>query len=188
MSTIAQRRLVTIVDFAPLEPAAHPRDQTSGRLHGLAINVQGLKKSFGDNQVLNGIDLRVAAGEFLAIVGRSGCGKSTLLRLLLGLEQPNGGAFSFQDGDKRSDDPRAARVMFQEPRLLPWASVIANVEVGLGPDRKTPGARARALETLHAVELEGKRDTRPSVPSGGQRQRVSLARGLVSRAAYPRPR
>ncbi len=181
MSTIARRRLVTIVDFAPPEPAAHPQDQTSRRLHGLAINVQGLKKSFGDNQVLNGIDLRVAPGEFLAIVGKSGCGKSTLLRLLLGLEQPDGGAFSFQDGDKRSDDPRAARVMFQEPRLLPWASVIANVEVALGPDRKTPGARARALETLHAVELEGKRDAWPSVLSGGQRQRVSLARALVSR-------
>jgi sulfonate transport system ATP-binding protein len=177
MSTIAQRRSVTIVDFAPTEPVARPL----GPVHGLAINVQGLGKSFGDNHVLNGIDLKVHAGEFVAIVGRSGCGKSTLLRLLLGLEQPSAGSFFFADGVKRIDDPRAARVMFQEPRLLPWASVIANVEVGLGPDRKIAGAGARALETLHAVELEGKRDAWPSVLSGGQKQRVSLARALVSR-------
>jgi sulfonate transport system ATP-binding protein len=183
MSTIAQRR--SVLEFISAEAATRPQAHADGPVrkpvHGLAIDIAGLRKSFGDNHVLNGIDLRIAAGEFLAIVGRSGCGKSTLLRLLLGLEQPNGGSFSFQDGGKRNDDPRAARVMFQEPRLLPWASVIANVEVGLGPDRKTPGARARALETLYAVELEGKRDAWPSVLSGGQKQRVSLARALVSR-------
>ena len=185
MSTIAQRRSVTTVDFTPTEPVARPQSQSYGRSHGLAIDVRGLKKSFGDNQVLSGIDLRVAPGEFVAIVGRSGCGKSTLLRLLLGLERPSAGVFSFQDGDKRIDDCRVARVMFQEPRLLPWASVIANVEVGLGQDRKhgrkSPGARARALETLHAVELDGKRNAWPSVLSGGQKQRVALARALVSR-------
>jgi sulfonate transport system ATP-binding protein len=176
MSTIAQRRLVTVVEFAHPEPVVRQQ----GPVHGLAINVRGLKKSFGDNQVLKGIDLQVAAGQFIAIVGRSGCGKSTLLRLLLGLEQLSAGSFSFEDGNKRIDNPRVARVMFQEPRLLPWASVIANVEVGLGQDRKIGGARARALETLRAVELEGKRDAWPSVLSGGQKQRVSLARALVS--------
>ncbi|HUD89080.1 MAG TPA: ATP-binding cassette domain-containing protein [Xanthobacteraceae bacterium] len=172
MSTAALRRTAQIVEFAPA-PAAPP--------HGLAINVQGLRKSFGDNEVLKGIDLQIDAGQFVAIVGRSGCGKSTLLRLLLGLEQPSGGTFAFEDGATRIDNPRVARVMFQEPRLLPWASVVANVEVGLGPDRKQVGARDRALATLHAVELEDKRDAWPSVLSGGQKQRVSLARALVSR-------
>jgi sulfonate transport system ATP-binding protein len=71
--------------------------------------------------------------------------------------------------------------MFQEPRLLPWASVIANVEVGLGADRKTAGSGDRALATLAAVELEEKRNAWPAVLSGGQKQRVSLARALVSR-------
>jgi sulfonate transport system ATP-binding protein len=173
MNVTALRRVDSIVNFAPAETAA-PR-------HGLAIAVQGLHKSFGDNAVLKGIDLQVAAGQFVAIVGRSGCGKSTLLRLLLGLEQPSAGTFFFADGTQRVNDPRVARVMFQEPRLLPWASVIANVEVGLGPDRKVPGARDRALATLRAVELEDKRDAWPSVLSGGQKQRVSLARALVSR-------
>jgi sulfonate transport system ATP-binding protein len=142
--------------------------------------VRGLRKSFGGNEVLKGIDLRIAAGKFVASVGRSGCGKSTLLRLLLGLEQPSDGTFGFEDGATRVDNPRVARVMFQEPRLLPWASVLANVEVGLGPDRKKSGARDRALATLRAVELEEKREAWPSVLSGGQKQRVSLARALVS--------
>jgi sulfonate transport system ATP-binding protein len=171
MSSAALRQSAQIVEFAPA-PSTAPA-------HGLAITARGLRKSFGDNAVLKGIDLRIAAGKFVAIVGRSGCGKSTLLRLLLGLEQPSDGTFTF-DGATRVDDPRVARVMFQEPRLLPWASVLANVEVGLGPDRKKSGARDRALATLRAVELEEKRDAWPAVLSGGQKQRVSLARALVS--------
>ena len=71
--------------------------------------------------------------------------------------------------------------MFQEPRLLPWANILSNVEVGLGRDRKSPGARERARATLRAVELEEKRDAWPAVLSGGQKQRVALARALVSR-------
>ncbi len=174
MSTTALRRAAPTVEFPATAalPSAPP--------HGLAVTIDGLSKSFGGNAVLRGIDLRVAAGEFVAIVGRSGCGKSTLLRLLLNLEQPSGGGFFFDDGAARVCDPRAARVMFQEPRLLPWASVIANVEVGLGAERRAVGARQRALDTLDAVELADKRDDWPAVLSGGQKQRVSLARALVS--------
>jgi sulfonate transport system ATP-binding protein len=173
MSTAALRHTAPTVDFLAAKPDVQP--------HGLAISIDGLSKSFGDNVVLRGIDLQVAAGEFVAIVGRSGCGKSTLLRLLLNLDQPSGGSFSFGDGTARVNDPRAARVMFQEPRLLPWASVIANVEVGLGAERRAAGVRQRALDTLEAVELADKRDNWPAVLSGGQKQRVSLARALVSR-------
>jgi sulfonate transport system ATP-binding protein len=131
--------------------------------HGLAISIVRLGKSFGDNQVLRGIDLHVPAGQFVAIVGRSGCGKSTLLRLLLGLDQPTHGTFAFEDGGDRINDARVARVMFQEPRLLPWADVLSNVEVGLRRDRKFPGARERARATLRAVELEDKRDQWPAI-------------------------
>jgi len=72
------------------------------------------------------------------------------------------------------------RVMFQEPRLLPWASVLSNVEVGLGAARKSEGARERALAALREVGLAERRDDWPSILSGGQRQRVALARALVS--------
>jgi sulfonate transport system ATP-binding protein len=175
MSTTASRRSAPIVKFPALTtpPPARP--------HGLAVTINGLSKSFGNNAVLKGIDLHVAAGEFVAIIGRSGSGKSTLLRLLLNLEQPTTGSFFLTDGTTRVSDPRAARVMFQEPRLLPWASVIANVEVGLGAGRRAAGARQRALDTLNAVELAQKRDDWPAMLSGGQKQRVALARALVSR-------
>ena len=130
MSTTVSRRAAPVVEFPSREsPAAACQ-------HGLAIAVNGLAKSFGDNAALKRIDLQVDAGQFVAIVGRSGCGKSTLLRLLLKLEEPSAGSFAFADATGPVHDAGVARVMFQEPRLLPWASVIANVEVGLGPDRK----------------------------------------------------
>src|ERR1700744_3249907 len=143
---------------------------------GLPLTIRGLRKSFGDNQVLRGIDLHIPAGQFVAIVGRSGCGKSTLLRLIAGLEKADTGAISF--GEQTL--PEHVRVMFQEPRLLPWARVLSNVEVGLGRGRASPDAQARAEQALNEVGLGDKRDQWPSVLSGGQKQRVALARALVS--------
>jgi sulfonate transport system ATP-binding protein len=143
---------------------------------GLALTLRGLRKSFGDNEVIRGIDLHVPAGQFLAIVGRSGCGKSTLLRLIAGLERADAGHIGFGETVR----PEDVRVMFQEPRLLPWARVRSNVEVGLGRDRSRSDARARAEEALVEVGLDGKRDQWPAVLSGGQKQRVALARALVS--------
>ena len=144
--------------------------------HGVGISVRGLRKSFGDLEVLKGIDLDVAPGEFVAIVGRSGCGKSTLLRILAGLDRASEGAVLFGAGDSR------ARLMFQEPRLLPWASVQENVEVGLGASGQN--ARAKATETLWAVGLADKARVWPGTLSGGQKQRVALARALVSRPRF----
>jgi len=92
---------------------------------GLALTIRDLRKSFGDHAVLRGIDLHIPAGQFVAIVGRSGCGKSTLLRLIAGLESIDSGSVGFGH-DARPED---VRVMFQEPRLLPWARVLSNVEV-----------------------------------------------------------
>lgn len=148
---------------------------------GAPITVCGLHKSFRDNAVLRGIDLDVPAGQFVAIVGKSGCGKSTLLRLLVGLDQPSSGEFWFGDEGRGRAAQGAIRVMFQEPRLLPWARVLSNIEVGLGRERFSRHARERALAALHEVGLAEKREDWPSVLSGGQRQRVALARALVSR-------
>jgi len=150
---------------------------SSGR--GLAVTLRNVRKAFGTLTVLDGIDLHIPAGQFVAIVGRSGCGKSTLLRLIAGLDVPDAGAIAF--GDHADGKPAQVRMMFQEPRLLPWARVLANVEVGLGADRASPDARDRARQALDQVELEAKRDQWPAVLSGGQRQRVALARALVSR-------
>jgi sulfonate transport system ATP-binding protein len=109
-------------------------------------------------------------------VGQSGCGKSTLLRLIAGLETITGGTISFGETARVED----IRVMFQEPRLLPWARVLGNVEVGLGRERNVPDAQARAEHALNEVGLDEKRGQWPATLSGGQKQRVALARALVS--------
>lgn len=149
----------------------HP-DRSPG---GLPLNIRGLRKSFGDHEVLRGIDVHIPAGQFVAVVGRSGCGKSTLLRLIADLERIDGGTIGFGEAARRED----IRVMFQEPRLLPWARVLANVEVGLGRKHKSADAQVRAEQALAEVGLADKRAQWPAVLSGGQKQRVALARALV---------
>jgi sulfonate transport system permease protein len=131
--------------------------------------------------VVLGIVIYALLGKLADIVGRSGCGKSTLLRILAGLDRPTGGRFWFGDSGIELAREGGARVMFQEHRLLPWARVLANVEVGLGAERGKADATERAREALRAVELEARARDWPAVLSGGQKQRVALARALVSR-------
>jgi sulfonate transport system ATP-binding protein len=147
---------------------------------GTSLNIRGLGKSFGSKQVLRGLDLDVPPGQFVAVVGRSGCGKSTLLRLIAGLDQPSEGRLRFGKGLAPDSGQSVVRMMFQEPRLLPWARVMANVEMGLGAISSTPQTRRRVLETLAAVGLADRAEEWPSVLSGGQKQRVALARALIS--------
>jgi sulfonate transport system ATP-binding protein len=170
--TIAEA--VTREDF--LEQARTARHPPKGARRGLSLTIRGLRKSFGDNAVLRGIDLHIPSGQFVAIVGRSGCGKSTLLRLIAGLEKPDEGTIAFGEEARRED----IRVMFQEPRLLPWSRVLGNIEVGLGTDRSLADAKARAAQALVEVGLDSKRGQWPAELSGGQKQRVALARALVS--------
>jgi sulfonate transport system ATP-binding protein len=156
--------------FAPTAPSARPASSSA------PVTLRRLSKSFGTKPVLTEIDLHVPAGQFLAIVGRSGCGKSTLLRTVVGLERPTAGAVSVGDAA-----PSDGRLMFQEPRLLPWASVVNNVRVGLPNRSDRKASRAAAMEALDLVGLADRADEWPSVLSGGQKQRVALARALVSR-------
>ncbi|MDN3279485.1 ATP-binding cassette domain-containing protein [Frankia sp. RB7] len=174
-TSLPETELASRANFAPHARLA--REERPVHVSGLPLSIRGLRKSFGDNEVLRGIDLHIQAGQFVAIVGKSGCGKSTLLRLIAGLEKIDAGSISFGDAAIRPED---IRVMFQEPRLLPWARVLANVEVGLGRDRSSSDAHARAEKALTEVRLTDKRDQWPSVLSGGQKQRVALARALVS--------
>ncbi|SHF07878.1 sulfonate transport system ATP-binding protein [Kaistia soli DSM 19436] len=141
---------------------------------GASVAISGLTKRFGETPVIGGIDLEIAPGSFVAVVGKSGCGKSTLLRLLLGLETPTSGRIDIPEGT-------TARFVFQEPRLLPWATVVDNVTVGLGRSGTRSTRRPAAAKALADVGLDGRGDAWPSVLSGGQKQRVALARALVSR-------
>ena len=145
---------------------------------GSAVSLRGVTKAFGAHTVLHGIDLEIPAGQFVAIVGRSGCGKSTLLRLLSGLDQPTGGNIEIDGWSDGWQD--SVRLMFQEPRLLPWQRVVANVEVGLSHARRGENRRRLAVEAIAQVGLSGRETAWPSVLSGGQKQRVALARALVS--------
>ena len=159
-----------------VEHARIARQRPAASSRALPVTIRGLRKSFGDHEVLRGIDLHIPAGQFVAVVGRSGCGKSTLLRLIAGLEKIDAGAIEFGEAAGAAD----IRVMFQEPRLLPWARVLGNVEVGLGRQRKSADLRSRAGQALMEVGLESKREQWPAALSGGQKQRVALARALVS--------
>ena len=141
---------------------------------GTHLKILSLTKKFGHNSVLQDLDLEVAPGEFVALVGRSGCGKSTLLRLAAGLEAPSNGGILI-DGEPLRGRNKAARVMFQDARLLQWQRVIANVGLGLPQN-----SRQRAEWALEQVGLSTRSHDWPAVLSGGQRQRVALARALAS--------
>jgi sulfonate transport system ATP-binding protein len=161
--------------FVPREGTAEPLVPATTRPRGgAAVDARGLSKHYGAREVLNDVDLTIAPGEFVAIVGRSGCGKSTLLRLLAGLEAADAGQITL-DGDARGRHQADIRIMFQDARLLPWKRGLDNVALGLeGPD-----VLDRARQALAQVGLSDRARDWPAVLSGGQRQRVALARALV---------
>lgn len=134
---------------------------------GHAVSVRGLRRQYGERVVIDRLDLDIEVGEFVAMLGESGCGKTTLLRALAGLDPADA-------GDIRR--PGRPAVVFQEHRLLPWASVWENVALGV----ETAEGKVRALAALQEVGLGGRGDDWPRNLSGGQAQRVALARALMS--------
>jgi sulfonate transport system ATP-binding protein len=131
-----------------------------------AVVVTGLRRSYGERNVINNLNLRIERGEFVALLGESGCGKTTLLRALAGLDPIQSG---------RIDAPRRPAVVFQEHRLLPWDTLWRNVSLGLPGDN----TRERAAAALVEVGLGERLEDWPRNLSGGQAQRVALARALV---------
>jgi len=141
-------------------PLASPASATP------AVVVSNLRRAYGERIVIAGLNLRIARGEFVALLGESGCGKTTLLRALAGLDPIQGG---------RILAPHRPAVVFQEHRLLPWDNLWRNVALGL----VAPDARERAAAALAEVGLGDRLDDLPRNLSGGQAQRVALARALV---------
>jgi ABC-type nitrate/sulfonate/bicarbonate transport system ATPase subunit len=143
-----------------------------------AVTLTDVGKSFPgrgvDTPVLADIDLTIAEGEFVVLLGASGCGKSTLLRLIAGLERPTAGTVRLGAAAVSDVDPRCA-IVFQEPRLLPWRTVAANVALGT---RRSRG-RTSPEAMLHQVGLAGAERSYPHQLSGGMAQRVALARALI---------
>ena len=155
-------------------------------VHAPAIDLQGLVKSFGDNEVLKGIDLTVTAGEVVCIIGPSGTGKSTLLRSVNLLEEPTGGKVLIEGIDITDPDVDIDRVrtrigmVFQSFNLFPHLDVMGNLMIAQQRVKKRSKAEAErvAKEMLGRVGLAEKADAFPGHLSGGQQQRVAIARAL----------
>jgi glutamine transport system ATP-binding protein len=151
------------------------------------IHVTGLKKSFGSNEVLKGIDIDVAEGEVVCVIGPSGSGKSTFLRCLNKLEDITGGHVVVNGFDLTDPkvDLNAVRqnigMVFQHFNLFPHMTVIDNIMLAPVELKKSDkaGARIQALALLKRVGLAEKADARPASLSGGQKQRVAIARALA---------
>lgn len=151
----------------------------------MSLSIQNVQKHFfinGNNlEVLRDVNLEIADGEIISIVGTSGCGKSTLLRLIAGLDQVTGGCILLNGREIQKPAPKEIGVIFQESRLFPWSTVEKNIAFGL--TEKLPSSQKAALiqEHIKMVGLEGFEKALPSQLSGGMMQRVSIARTLINR-------
>lgn len=154
--------------MAPVPPSDRPAVMT----------LSGVNKTFpGGVVALDGLSLRVGAGDFISLLGPSGCGKSTALRLMAGLSSPTRGRIEWVDGRATGD----LGVVFQEPTLMPWATVADNVWLPFRLRGRGYGeVRDEVLEALKLVGLEKFQKAYPRELSGGMKMRVSIARAMVT--------
>ena len=148
------------------------------------LEIQGVKKVFGDNTAIERLDLSVRKGEFLSLLGPSGCGKTTLLRMIAGFETPTDGAILLSGKDIVSLPPhrRPVNTVFQSYLLFPHMNIADNIAYGLKQAKvPKPEIAQRVREALALVQMEDFAGRKPEQLSGGQQQRIALARALVNR-------
>jgi polar amino acid transport system ATP-binding protein len=154
---------------------------------GHLIEVRGLRKKFGTHEVLKGIDMTVAKGEVVVIIGPSGSGKSTFLRCINNIETPTAGSIVFDNIDITHSNAenviakrRQIQMVFQQFNLFPHLTVIDNITVAPIRVKKLPKDQAyeKGMKLLERVGLREKRDVYPGQLSGGQQQRIAIARAL----------
>ena len=150
----------------------------------MLLELKNLTKSFGTNQVLKGIDMKIEEGEFITLLGSSGCGKTTTLRIIAGLEEPDEGQVLLNGTDITALEPnhRDINTVFQNYALFPYMNVEKNISYGLRL-KKVPKEeiKKRVEEMLSMVQLEGYGKRKPEELSGGQKQRVAIARAIINR-------
>jgi NitT/TauT family transport system ATP-binding protein len=146
------------------------------------VALNGVGKTFANGVVaLESLDLDVRPGELVSLLGPSGCGKSTALRIIAGLSEPSSGKIEWPQADVASAaTPRRIGFVFQEPTLMPWATVAANVRLPLKLAGLEPNAAARVDAVLARVGLENFARSYPRELSGGMKMRTSIARALVT--------
>jgi spermidine/putrescine transport system ATP-binding protein len=165
-------------------PTALPPPDSQQRHAAGALRLIGIRKRYGSVDAVSGVDLEIAAGEFLAILGPSGSGKTTTLRIVGGFVRPDEGRIELSGRDVTNVPPyrRDVNTVFQSYALFPHMTVAANVAYGLKVKRVARAERRkRVAEALALVQLEHAQDQRPAELSGGMQQRVALARALINR-------
>jgi NitT/TauT family transport system ATP-binding protein len=145
------------------------------------VTLSGVGKTFANGvAALERLNLDIWPGEFVSLVGPSGCGKSTALRLIAGLSAPTRGSIDWTGRARADPRARAIGFVFQEPTLMPWATVRANVRLPLKLKGVAPGAERRIDAALQMVGLTGFADSYPRELSGGMKMRTSIARALLT--------
>lgn len=155
--------------------------------NNVIIEVKGLKKSFGKNEILKGITTEIRKGEVVVILGPSGCGKSTFLRCLNMLEQPTDGNVIFDGVDLTAsstninEQRKKIMMVFQHFNLFPHLTILENLTIAPQKLKKIPAdeINKKAMELLTRVGLQDKADSYPNQLSGGQKQRVAICRALA---------
>lgn len=150
----------------------------------IIIKIDNVNKKYGENTVVNNLNMEIKKGEFLTLLGPSGCGKTTTLRMIAGFETPTNGNIYVEGQEIQNTEPyeREVNTVFQNYALFPHMNIYDNVAFGLSIKRvKKEEIKKRVKEMLDLVQLTGYENRKPDQLSGGQKQRVAIARALINR-------